>query len=215
MCRGKLISCMIEIHQTPKGHNVGYRKMKQLLQTKFGISVHNGYSNKEYFLYGLLIGMTNSKNLTLYGFIDAWSCKILGIYVHVTNNDPCHIGYYYLQLHKTTQNLLNSSPKEPTIRRLNVIIHLPLLLQHSLDEWKNNYNTFKRRLDKKRARWTNGLVPVPPEAANTLQTSFYPDGAELMRVPPEQPMNFRDITRTRLRRKKVRKQKKKKIKRKE
>jgi len=35
-----VVSCMIEIHQTPKGRNVGYRKMKQLLQTKFGISVH-------------------------------------------------------------------------------------------------------------------------------------------------------------------------------
>ncbi|KNZ45756.1 hypothetical protein VP01_782g2, partial [Puccinia sorghi] len=33
-----VVSCMIEIHQTPKGRNVGYRKMKQLLQTKFGIS---------------------------------------------------------------------------------------------------------------------------------------------------------------------------------
>ncbi|KNZ64023.1 hypothetical protein VP01_10759g1 [Puccinia sorghi] len=30
----------------------------------------------------------------------------------------------------------------------------------------------------------NGLVPVPPEAANTLKTAFYPDGAELMRVTP-------------------------------
>ncbi|KNZ55840.1 hypothetical protein VP01_2566g2 [Puccinia sorghi] len=75
------------------------------------------------------------------------------------------------------------------------------LLQHSLDEWTNNYNTFKRRLDKKSmlpsrcsADWCytypeeqggqNGLVPVPPEAADTLQTAFYPDGAELMRVTP-------------------------------
>ncbi|KNZ47454.1 hypothetical protein VP01_637g7 [Puccinia sorghi] len=32
------------------------------------------------------------------------------------------------------------------------------------------------------ARWKNGLVPVPPEAAKTLVTSFYLCGAELMRV---------------------------------
>jgi hypothetical protein len=38
--------------------------------------------------------------ITLYGFIDAWSWKILGIFVHVTNNDPQHIGYYYLKLVK-------------------------------------------------------------------------------------------------------------------
>ena len=38
--------------------------------------------------------------ITIYGFIDAWSRKILGLFVHVTNNDPRHIGYYYLQLEK-------------------------------------------------------------------------------------------------------------------
>ena len=36
--------------------------------------------------------------ITVYGFIDAWSCKILGFHVHVTNNDPCHVGVYFLQL---------------------------------------------------------------------------------------------------------------------
>ncbi|KNZ44580.1 hypothetical protein VP01_9002g1, partial [Puccinia sorghi] len=35
-----VLSCMIDIHQTPKGHNVGYHKMKKLLQ-KFGFLVHN------------------------------------------------------------------------------------------------------------------------------------------------------------------------------
>jgi hypothetical protein len=38
--------------------------------------------------------------ITLYGFIDAWSRKILGIFVHVTNNDLRHVGYYYLHLVK-------------------------------------------------------------------------------------------------------------------
>ncbi|KAA1069824.1 hypothetical protein PGT21_033838 [Puccinia graminis f. sp. tritici] len=36
--------------------------------------------------------------ITVYGFIDAWSRKILGLHVHVTNNDPRHIGVYFLQL---------------------------------------------------------------------------------------------------------------------
>ncbi|KAA1115426.1 hypothetical protein PGT21_036307 [Puccinia graminis f. sp. tritici] len=36
--------------------------------------------------------------ITIYGVIDAWSRKILGMYVHVTNNDPRHIGVYYLQI---------------------------------------------------------------------------------------------------------------------
>ncbi|KAA1065377.1 hypothetical protein PGT21_013974 [Puccinia graminis f. sp. tritici] len=36
--------------------------------------------------------------ITIYGFVDAWSRKILGMYVHVTNNDPKHVGIYFLQL---------------------------------------------------------------------------------------------------------------------
>ncbi|OAV94858.1 hypothetical protein PTTG_00765 [Puccinia triticina 1-1 BBBD Race 1] len=35
--------------------------------------------------------------LKKYGIIDAWSRKILGMFVHVTNNDPKHIGVYFLQ----------------------------------------------------------------------------------------------------------------------
>ncbi|KNZ64036.1 hypothetical protein VP01_10743g1, partial [Puccinia sorghi] len=61
-----------------------------------------------------------------------------------------------------------------------VIFPLPLgpLLQHSLDEWKNNYKTFKHFLEKSMlsSRVKNGLVPIPPEAADTFQTEFYPDG---------------------------------------
>ncbi|EFP77836.2 uncharacterized protein PGTG_03792 [Puccinia graminis f. sp. tritici CRL 75-36-700-3] len=40
----------------------------------------------------------NRFGITVYGFIDAWSRKILGIFVHVTNNDPRHIGAYFLHL---------------------------------------------------------------------------------------------------------------------
>jgi predicted transcriptional regulator len=35
--------------------------------------------------------------ICIYGFIDAWSRKILGMFVHVTNNDPKHIGVYFLR----------------------------------------------------------------------------------------------------------------------
>jgi transposase InsO family protein len=34
----------------------------------------------------------NCFGITVYGFIDAWSRKVLGIFVHVTNNYPRHIG---------------------------------------------------------------------------------------------------------------------------
>ncbi|KNF04230.1 hypothetical protein PSHT_09493 [Puccinia striiformis] len=38
--------------------------------------------------------------ITTYGFVDAWSRKILGMFVHVTNNDPMHVGVYFLQIVK-------------------------------------------------------------------------------------------------------------------
>ncbi|KAA1075880.1 hypothetical protein PGT21_029244 [Puccinia graminis f. sp. tritici] len=36
--------------------------------------------------------------ICVYGFIDVWSRKILGMFVHVTNNDQHHIGVYFLDL---------------------------------------------------------------------------------------------------------------------
>ncbi|KAH9471839.1 hypothetical protein Pst134EA_002473 [Puccinia striiformis f. sp. tritici] len=36
--------------------------------------------------------------ITVYGFVDAWSRKLLGMFVHVTNNDPKHIAVYFLHL---------------------------------------------------------------------------------------------------------------------
>jgi hypothetical protein len=35
-----VVSCIEEIHQTPEGRNAGYRKMRQLLQTKYGLHIH-------------------------------------------------------------------------------------------------------------------------------------------------------------------------------
>ena len=34
----------------------------------------------------------------VYGFIDAWSRRILGLFVHVTNHNPWHINLYYLEM---------------------------------------------------------------------------------------------------------------------
>lgn len=36
--------------------------------------------------------------ITVYGFIDAWSRKALGLYAGVKNNDPRRIGYHYLDV---------------------------------------------------------------------------------------------------------------------
>jgi hypothetical protein len=38
--------------------------------------------------------------ICIYGTIDAWSRKILDIQVHVTNNNPRHVGYYFLTMVK-------------------------------------------------------------------------------------------------------------------
>ena len=36
----------------------------------------------------------------IYGFIDCWSRKILGLHAHVTNSDPRHVDLWYLGLVK-------------------------------------------------------------------------------------------------------------------
>ncbi|KAI7944726.1 hypothetical protein MJO28_010421, partial [Puccinia striiformis f. sp. tritici] len=211
--------------------------------------------------------------ITIYGFIDAWSRKVLGIFVHVTNNDPRHIGYYYLQLVKSqggiprrtttdrgtetihmaghqinltaqynahsadpsTSHLFTKSThnqkieclwsqlmkqyncelinqlfsaeenelynkEDPLEKTLFIYLWVPLL-QSGLDEWMSNYNNYKRRTDKKSslptgcsAQWCydypleyngqQGLIPVPPSAAETLEHNFYPQAAAMMETTP-------------------------------
>lgn len=38
--------------------------------------------------------------ILIYGFVDCWSRKILGLYAHVTNSDPRHVALWYLGLVK-------------------------------------------------------------------------------------------------------------------
>ncbi|KAI7934461.1 hypothetical protein MJO28_017031 [Puccinia striiformis f. sp. tritici] len=120
--------CVQQIHQTPKGTNVGYRKLRHLLQRKFGFNIHFTTAAAIYreldpewverqskrFLkrhifdvpginYILSVNGHNKLKkfcITLYGFIHAYSRKVLGVFVHTTNNNPHHIGYYYPQLVK-------------------------------------------------------------------------------------------------------------------
>ncbi|EHS63088.1 uncharacterized protein PGTG_21418 [Puccinia graminis f. sp. tritici CRL 75-36-700-3] len=297
-----VVSCVMHLHLTPEGRNVGYRRMRQLLQTKFGITLHyltvalinrtldpDGVENRAKRVLKRRVFKTPGPNyiwsadghdklkkfgITLYGFIDAWSRKILGIYVHITNNNPRHIGYYYLQLvkeiggiprrtstdkgtetihlashqinltqqyneecidptqshlfTKSTHNqkieclwsqlmkrynseLINKlftaieesfyDPQDPLEQLLFIYLWVPLV-QRSLDDWMNNYNTYKRRLDKKSslptrcsADWCfnypeeqggeQGLIKVTGEAADALEKEFYPEGDELLRTTPK------------------------------
>lgn len=36
--------------------------------------------------------------IAIYGFIDCWSRKLLGLYAHVTNSDPRHVGLWFLDV---------------------------------------------------------------------------------------------------------------------
>ncbi|KAG0145180.1 hypothetical protein CROQUDRAFT_723580 [Cronartium quercuum f. sp. fusiforme G11] len=38
--------------------------------------------------------------ITIYGFIDAWSCRVLRFDVGITNNEPRRVAYHYLQIVK-------------------------------------------------------------------------------------------------------------------
>ncbi|KNF03217.1 hypothetical protein PSTG_03482 [Puccinia striiformis f. sp. tritici PST-78] len=54
--------------------------------------------------------------ITVYGFVDAWSRKVLGMFVHVTNNDPKHIAVYFLHL---ASNLCAILFKEEAEKRMH------------------------------------------------------------------------------------------------
>ncbi|KNZ50000.1 hypothetical protein VP01_4650g1 [Puccinia sorghi] len=109
----KVVSCMIEIHQKPKGCHFGSCKMKQLLQKKIGILVHKmtvTLIHKTLDLFGI----------TLYGFINSLCHKILLIYVNITNNDPNQIGNYYLQLFKSFGGSPRRTPSDQGTETIHV-----------------------------------------------------------------------------------------------
>ncbi|KAI7967143.1 hypothetical protein MJO29_000420 [Puccinia striiformis f. sp. tritici] len=144
------IQSMSLTRRTNDLHNnkAGYRKIRQLPQTKCGLSVHNitvaminrtldpeGVDNRSKRILKHRVFHVPGPNfiwssdghnklkkfgITLYGFINAWSRKILGIFVNVTNNDPRHIGYYYLQLVKSQGGI----PRCTTTDRGTDTIHM-------------------------------------------------------------------------------------------
>ncbi|KAI7938661.1 hypothetical protein MJO28_014240 [Puccinia striiformis f. sp. tritici] len=153
-----VVSCVKVIHQTPEGRNAGYRKLRQLLHTKYGLYIQNNIPllispsitvaminksldpdrvqarSKRVLKRRVFntrpgpnhIWSTNGHDklkkfgITLYGFMDVWSRKILGIFVHITNNDPRHTGYYYLQLVKSQGGI----PRRMTTDRGTETIHM-------------------------------------------------------------------------------------------
>lgn len=58
--------------------------------------------------------------IAIYGFVDCWSRKILGLYAHVTNSDPRHVGIWYLELVKEFGGI----PQKLTTDRGTETVHL-------------------------------------------------------------------------------------------
>jgi len=110
--------------------------------------------------------------ITLYGFIDAWSRKILGIYVHVTNNDPRHIGYYYLQLVKSCGGI----PRRTSTDRGTETIHMAghqinLTAQYnpeSTDPTKSHLFTKSTHNQKIECLWSQLMKQYNSELINKL-----------------------------------------------
>ena len=110
--------------------------------------------------------------ITLYGFINAWSHKILGIYVHVTNNNPCHIGYYYLQLVKSCGGI----PRRTSTDRGTETIHMAghqinLTAQYnpeSTDPTKSHLFTKSTHNQKIECLWSQLMKQYNSELINKL-----------------------------------------------
>ncbi|OAV87011.1 hypothetical protein PTTG_02926, partial [Puccinia triticina 1-1 BBBD Race 1] len=107
-------------------HSAGYRRMRQILIQEYQTHVPRllvyellseldpeGMSERLRHACKRRVFRTNGPNhiwaadghdklkpygIAIYGFIDAWSRKILGMYAHVTNNDPKHVGVYFLEV---------------------------------------------------------------------------------------------------------------------
>lgn len=61
--------------------------------------------------------------ITLYGIIDAWSRRVLGIFVHVTNNNPAHIGLYFLEVVKKVGGIPQKTVTDHGTETINLAAH--------------------------------------------------------------------------------------------
>ncbi|EFP76905.2 uncharacterized protein PGTG_02366 [Puccinia graminis f. sp. tritici CRL 75-36-700-3] len=114
-------------------NNTGYRRMRVLLMRQYNIRIprqlvydvlkeldpigmaprlRQGFKHRIYRTYGpnhiwACDGHDKLKpyGICVYGFVDTWSRKILGMFVHTTNNNPHHVGLYFLHLASTTGGL--------------------------------------------------------------------------------------------------------------
>ncbi|KAA1131314.1 hypothetical protein PGTUg99_031233 [Puccinia graminis f. sp. tritici] len=112
---------------------IGYRRMRFLLMRQYNIRIprqlvydvlkhldpagmaarlRQGFKRRIYRTYGpnhiwACDGHDKLKpyGICVYGFVDAWLRKILGMFVHTTNNDPQHVGLYFLHLASKTGGL--------------------------------------------------------------------------------------------------------------
>ncbi|KNZ50680.1 uncharacterized protein VP01_4294g1 [Puccinia sorghi] len=76
-------------------------------QVRIYVSLHDSSFLMSVFLINKTMEPVSLDNHSR-GYLNKYS-KFLGIYVLVTNDDPCYIGYYYLQLHTTTPKLPTKS----------------------------------------------------------------------------------------------------------
>ncbi|KNF02109.1 hypothetical protein PSTG_04607 [Puccinia striiformis f. sp. tritici PST-78] len=197
-----VVSCVKVIHQTPEGRNAGYRKLRQLLHTKYGLYIHKAWTQitlkpaHRGFLrgvsstlqgqttYGLPMGMISSRSLESL-FMVSSTCGVARSRVFLF-----------------TSPTMAQGTSDITISNWLLFIYLWVpLLQVELDEWTSNYNNYKQRWDPKSmlpkkcsAQWAyeypkevrgeQGLIPVPASAANTLEQEFYPEGTRILQTSP-------------------------------
>ncbi|KAA1094133.1 hypothetical protein PGT21_010845 [Puccinia graminis f. sp. tritici] len=122
----RVLEAITDARENLLQNNAGYRRMRMILMRHYNIRVPRQivyYALKQIDPDGMALRLRQACKrriyrtlgpnhiwacdghdklkpfgITIYGFIDAWSRKILGMFVHVTNNDPRHIACYFLHL---------------------------------------------------------------------------------------------------------------------
>ncbi|KAA1098402.1 hypothetical protein PGT21_034700 [Puccinia graminis f. sp. tritici] len=122
----RVLEAITDARENLLQNNAGYRRMRMILMRHYNIRVPRQivyYALKQIDPDGMALRLRQACKrriywtlgpnhiwacdghdklkpfgITIYGFIDAWSRKILGMFVHVTNNNPRHIACYFLHL---------------------------------------------------------------------------------------------------------------------
>lgn len=110
--------------------------------------------------------------IAIYGFIDCWSRKILGLHAHVTNSDPRHVDLWYLGLvkkHRGIPRKLTTDRGTETVDLAGHQIYLGQTYGSEVPDWAYHRYVKSTRNQKIECFWDKMICGLTGNIKDSIQ----------------------------------------------